>query len=255
MKISVVTPVYNNAAYIRDTLESVLGQQGDFELEYIVCDGLSTDGTLEILREYEAAGKITLIARKDGGPCDAINFGMARATGEVGCWLNGDDCFVPGALARVAELFRRHPAAQWLYGRCRIVDAQGREVRKPITWYKNLLGFFYSRNVLLCENFVNQPSTFWRMSLWRAIGGGLDSQYKAAWDYELWLKMGEKAPALAVHEYLAEFRRHPGSISENFFERQFAEELAIARAHGNAIHGLIHRFNTWKIVTAYKLLS
>lgn len=255
MKITVVTPVYNNALFIRDTVESILGQRGDFELEYIVCDGASTDGTLEILREYESAGKLTLISRKDKGPCDAINYGMNLATGDIGCWLNGDDLYLPGTLAKVAAAFEANPDYGWLYGRCRIVDSLGREVRKPITLYKNLLGFFYSRNILLCENFVNQPATFWRMPLWREVGGDLDIRYKAAWDYELWLKMAQKSRALHLRQYLAEFRRHPGSISENFFERQFAEELSIAGEYGNAVHRLIHRFNCWKIVTAYKLLS
>jgi hypothetical protein len=93
------------------------------------------------------------------------------------------------------------------------------------------------------------------MELWRSLGGGLESKYKAAWDYELWLRMSEKSSAVHLRTYLAEFRRHEGSISENFFEKQFSEELAIAAEHGNRIHYLIHAFNKWKIITAYRLLS
>lgn len=251
MKISIVTPVYNGERYLRRTLDSIYGQVGDFELEHIVCDGQSTDGTLEILKEYPVT---KVISRKDGGPFNAINYGMNLATGEVGAWLNADDLYLPGALARVADFFRTHERCRWLYGNCPIIDGDDREIRKPITAYKELIGYFYSRNMLLCENFVNQPATFWRMDLWREIGG-LKSAYKAAWDYELWLKMSAVAPARHLHCDLAAFRRHPGSISENFFERQFAEELQIAAEHGNALHRAIHRFNQWKIVTAYKLLS
>lgn len=251
MKISIVTPVRNGKRFIRQTVESVLNQQGEFELEYIVCDGQSTDGTLEILAEYP---ECTVISRKDGGPFHAINYGMDLASGDIGAWLNADDIYLPGTLAKVARCFQEHPETGWLYGNCPIIDENGREIRRPITLYKELIGFRYSYNMLLCENFINQPATFWCMSLWQELGG-LNSIYKAAWDYELWLKMAQKGPAIHLHADLAAFRRHAGSISENFFEKQFAEELAIARQYGNRIHGAIHAFNAWKIVTAYKLLS
>ena len=251
MKISIVTPVYNAAKYIRRTMDSIHGQQGDFELEHIVCDGRSTDGTLEILKEYPAA---RVISREDGGPFNAINYGMNMVSGDIGAWLNADDVYVPGALAAVAETFERHPECQWLYGNCPIIDADDREIRRPITAYKELIGYFYSRNVLLCENFINQPATFWRMDLWRKIGG-LRSIYKAAWDYELWIKMSQAAPARHLHRDLAQFRRHGESISERFYEKQFAEELQIAGEYGKLPHKWIHRFNQWKIITCYRLMS
>ena len=251
MKISIVTPVRNAEKFIRRTMDSIHGQKGDFELEHIVCDGLSTDGTPEILKEYPAA---KVISRKDGGPFDAINYGMDLATGEIGAWPNADDDYMPGALQKDAAFFETRPECRWLYGNCPIIDAEDREIRKPITFYKELIGFQYSRNALLCENFINQPATFWRMDLWRQIGG-LKSIYKAAWDYELWLRMAELAPARHIRCDLAAFRRHDTSISENLFERQFDEELKIAGEYGNAFHRLIHSFNRWKITTAYKLMS
>ena len=251
MKISVITPVYNGEKFIRRTMDSIHSQKGDFELEHIVCDGQSRDGTLEILKEYPQA---RVISRKDGGPFNAINYGMDLASGEIGAWLNADDVYLPGTLAKVAEYFEKNKKCQWLYGNCPIINAEDEEIRKPITYYKELIGFFYSRNMLLCENFINQPATFWRMDLWRSIGG-LQSVYKAAWDYELWLKMSAQAPAHHLHCDLANFRRHEESISENFYERQFSEELQIASEHGNFLHRAIHKFNQWKIVTAYKLMS
>jgi len=251
MKISIITPVYNGEKFLRRAMDSIHSQHGNFDLEHIVCDGQSTDGTLEILKEYPAA---RIISRKDGGPFNAINYGMNLASGEIGAWLNADDLYQPGALATVADYFEQHPNCQWLYGNCPIINQDDREIRKQITWYKELIGFFYSRNMLLCENFINQPATFWRMELWRQLGG-LNSIYKAAWDYELWLKMADRAPACHLHCDLAKFRRHQESISENHFTQQFQEELAIAAEHGNALHRLIHRFNCWKIITAYKLLS
>ncbi len=251
MKISIITAVYNGEKYIRQMCDSIHSQQGDFELEHIVCDGLSTDKTLEILKEYP---NIKVVSRKDSGPFEAINNGMNMATGDIGAWLNADDLYAPGALQKVISFFDKNPECQWLYGNCPIVDAENKEIRKLITLYKELLGYFYSYNVLLCENFINQPATFWRMELWRKIGG-LHSIYKAAWDYELWLKMSQESPARHIHQDLAYFRRHETSISETSFIRQFNEELTIARNYGNAIHHLLHKFNQWKITTVYKMLS
>lgn len=251
MKISIITAVYNGEKYIRKMCDSIHSQKGDFELEHIVCDGLSKDRTLEILKEYP---EIKVVSRKDSGPFEAINNGMNMATGEIAAWLNADDMYAPGALEKVVTYFEKHPECQWLYGNCPIVDGEDKEIRKPITLYKELIGYFYSYNVLLCENFINQPATFWRLDLWRKIGG-LQSIYKAAWDYELWLKMAQVAPARHLHKDLAYFRRHESSISETSFVRQFEEELSIARDHGSALHSLIHKFNQWKITTVYKMLS
>ena len=251
-KITIVTPVYNGEKYIRETVESVLSQEGDFELEYIIRDGASTDGTLDILKEYQ--DRCIIVSEKDGSPQEAINAGLSMATGDISAWLNADDIYLPGTLQAVKDCFDKHKEIGWMYGRCRIIDETGTEIRKPVTWYKNLIGWSYSRNILLCENFVNQPATFWRTSLWNELGG-LNSKYKAAWDYELWLKMAEKSPSIHIKKYLAEFRRHSESISENNFEKQFNEELAIASEHGNSLHRFIHAFNCWKIITAYKMLS
>jgi GT2 family glycosyltransferase len=253
MKISIVTACLNGERFIRRAVESVLSQEGPFELEYIVRDGLSTDKTLSILAEY--GERLKVVSKKDGSPQEAINAGMASASGDIGGWLNADDVYEPGALARVAEAFETDPACRWLYGRCRVIDAEDREMRKGVTFYKNLLGFFPSRNVLLCENYINQPATFWRLDFWREIGGLSGLSHKAAWDYELWLKMSDKAMPKHLRARLASFRRHPGSISESFTERQFQEELAIAKERGNGLHYAIHAFNAWKIVAAYKLLT
>lgn len=252
MKISVITPVLNGGRFIRKTVESVLGQQGDFELEYIICDGESTDNTLSILEEYK--DRCTIISRKDGSPQEAINRGMSLATGDVACWLNADDVFTPGALEIVASAFKKNPLKHWLYGRCRIINENDVEIRKPITWYKNVLGFFFSRHVLLCENFINQPATFWRLGFWRQVCD-LKTKYKAAWDYELWVRMAAVSSPVHIRRYLSEFRRHDESISENHFEKQFQEELAIAGEHGGIIHRIVHTFNVWKIVAIYKLLG
>ncbi len=252
VKISIITPILNGRSFIRQTVESVLSQSGDFELEYIIRDGGSTDGTLEILDEYQ--DRCRVFSEPDDSPQEAINQGMNMATGEIGGWLNGDDIYRPGALQAVADLFSRRHDCRWCYGRCRIIDNVDRSIRWPISLYKHLLGAVYSRNVLLCENYISQPAVFWRLDLWHQLGG-LNSAYLAAWDYELWLKMAAAARPEVLRRTLACFRRHPDSISENNFEQQFEEELQIARFYGRQVHVGVHRFNCWKIVTAYNILA
>jgi len=251
VKISVVTPVLNEERYIRRTVESVLGQRGDFELEYIVCDGGSTDRPLEILAEY--AGRIRLIHDQEKGPQKAINKGMQTATGDIMGWLGADDLYLPGALDTVAGVFAKNPGLQWLYGRGDYIDEDGKVIRRPITWYRNLLGCFYSRHVLLCENYIAQAATFWRPELWRKAGP-LNEKYVAAWDYDLWLRLGKEARALSVRKLMIQARRHKEPISENFYVTQFAEEYEICPRHVVRVYRLVHKCNQRKIVLAYKLL-
>jgi glycosyltransferase involved in cell wall biosynthesis len=252
MKISIITPCLNSKKYIRQTIESILSQKGDFELEYIIRDGCSTDGTLEILEEYK--DKCIIISKKDGSPQEAINAGMNMATGDIGAWLNADDIYLPGTLQRVADSFKNNPDNLWCYGKCNIIDENNIEIRKPVTLYKNIIGYFYSRKILLCENFINQPSTFWKLNLWHKVSGNLNTEYKAAWDYELWLKMAKASPASHIRKYLASFRRHDESISENHFEKQFREELEISRKHGNIIHYCLHSLLIKLRILIYKTL-
>ncbi len=251
-RISVVTPVLNGARFIRETVESVLGQQGDFELEYIIRDGGSTDGTLDLLRPY--AGRCLIHSAHDGSPQNAINAGMQQATGEICAWLNADDLYEPGALQAVVTALAAHPRRSWCYGRCSIVDEDGQAIRQAITAYKNLLGWVYSRHLLLTENYINQPATFWTRTLWHEIGGIQGSQ-KACFDYELWLKMGARSRPVVSHRYLARFRRHASSISENWYAQQFREELAIAARYGRWPHVWLHYLTMRKITLVYGLLG
>lgn len=252
MRITVVTPVLNGAAFVGETVASVLDQHGAFELEYIVRDGGSTDGTLAVLEQF--GDRVKVVSKPDGSPQAAINAGMASATGEVGAWLNADDAFEPGALQAVAEAFTAHPGARWLYGRCAIMDASGRPIRRPITCYKHMLGHVYSWNLLLCENYISQPATFWRTDLWHEAGG-LTERYLATFDYDLWLRMAAISRPLSLHRRLARFRRHPMSISERHFVQQFREECEASAGYGSAAHSLLHRVLAGKTVLVYRILA
>lgn len=253
MKITVITPSFNQGHFIERTIRSILEQTFEGELEYLVIDGGSTDDTLRVLKKY--SDRLDYVSEKDEGLADAVNKGLGRATGEIIGWLNSDDLYRPGALQRVVHHFREHPDCMWLYGKCRIIDATDREIYRNVTRYKNLLLRRYSYGRLLTENYISQPAVFFRKSLIEEVGM-LDTGRKFAMDYDLWLRFGKRYPAAVVPEYLSDFRRHPGSLSENYTGRQFAEQYAVALAHGaNPRQRFIHKFNVNKIIWSYKALS
>jgi glycosyltransferase involved in cell wall biosynthesis len=253
MRISVVTPSFNQAQFIERTIRSVLEQRhGD--VEHIVVDGGSTDGTLEILTRY--TGSIIWVSEKDRGQAHAINKGLALSTGEIVAWLNSDDTYETGALVTVARHFMDHPGCRWAYGKCRIVDEGDREIRSFVTWYKNLLLAKYSFTKLLAENFISQPGVFWRRSLLDEIGYLSESEHFCM-DYEYWLRIGSRYPAGVIREYLANFRYHRASKSGSVDRKQFQDELRIARGFGSGhpVAILLHTVNYYKIVSAYKILE
>jgi GT2 family glycosyltransferase len=254
MKISVITPVLNGVRFLRKTIESVLVQHGDFELEYIIKDGGSIDGTKELLEEFAEFPSVRIVSKKDRSLYDAINQGFTYATGEIGCWINADDYYEPGALQKIVTVFAQHPEIHWVYGRCNIVDANGKKIRNLITLYKSIIGWHYSYNMLSCENYINQPATFWRMDLWRKVNG-LDMGFPIAADYHLWLKFAQQSKAVAVHKKLANFRRCGESISDKKFQLQFLDELAAAKLFCTPLTYSVHAFNCWKIILIYKLLE
>ena len=253
MRISVVTPSYNQARFIERTLCSVL-DQSHRDTELIVIDGGSTDGTLEILTRY--GERIVWRSEADRGQAHAINKGLAMASGEIVCWLNSDDTYEPGALTTVARHFSGHGDCRWVCGRCRIVDEDDREIRRFITWYKNRLLAGYSYPRLLTENFVSQPAVFWRRDLLAEVGP-LNEQEHFCMDYEYWLRLGSRYPPGIIDDYLANFRFHRASKSGRVDQRQFSDELRIARAfgRGHRLALLLHAVNYRKIVWAYKFLD
>ncbi len=254
MKISIITPTFNQRAFVGRTMESILGQRGDFDLEWIIIDGGSEDGTVELLRGVGDT-RVRWISEKDRGQSDAINKGLALAGGEVVAWLNSDDLYVEGAMAAVAGAFGNHPEAKWLIGRCEIIDAEDRIIRQGITRYKNRKLCKYSYRGLLRENFVSQPAVFWRRDFGREVGG-VDESLHWTMDYDLWLQMGKLAEPLVMDRVLAKFRMHSQSKSGRVDRRQFDEGYEVARRHGGGdrLSLMLHRAHVEKIVLAYRLL-
>ena len=256
MRITVVTPSLNQVAFVERAVQSVLSQEGDFGLEYLVYDAGSTDGTLEVLRRYARDGRLRLVVEPDRGQADAVNKGLRAAGGDVVGFLNSDDLLYPGALARVAEAFRREPGAPWVHGKCEIVDEQDRPIRRWVTAYKDRRCRRYSRRALLVENFISQMTVFWRRSVHERVGY-LDASMRYSFDYEFWLRLAELADPLYLPERQAAFRWYPTSKSGSSFTRQFQEDLAAFRRHAPPDRWLHLRkwLKTAQIVAAYRLMG
>jgi glycosyltransferase involved in cell wall biosynthesis len=228
--ITIVTPCLNARTTIELALESVRTQGYEGEVEHLVIDGGSTDGTLEVL---ERADEVRFTSEPDRGLSDAVNKGIRLAQGDVIGWLNADDVYLPGALARVAAALGANPQAEWATGRCLIIDAAGREIRRPVTAYKDFFLRHYSFRLHLVQNFVSCPSTFVRRSAYDAVGL-LDERFRYSMDYDLWLRLAQRSEPVVIDHPLAAFRMAEGSLSMSGFDRQFAEHVQNAREHGRA---------------------
>jgi glycosyltransferase involved in cell wall biosynthesis len=193
----VVTPSFNQGRFLRQTLESV-HQQGYPNLEHIVIDGGSTDESVGILEEF-SSHLAYWVSEPDRGQTDAIAKGFARATGDILCWLNSDDLFVPETLAGVGDHFATHPEVDFLYGNAIWIDEAGGFIKE-----KREQAF--SRFVICWDhNFIPQPSTFWRAHLYQAVGG-VDPSFNLAMDADLWLRMAEISEPVHLARVLSRMR-------------------------------------------------
>jgi GT2 family glycosyltransferase len=175
---------------------------------------------------------VRYISEPDRGLSDAVNKGIRMASNSVVGWLNADDIYLPGALAHVAEAMATHPEALWATGPCRIIGADGEEIRTAVTRYKDFFLRRYSYRLHLVQNFVSCPSTFMRREAFDRVGL-LEERFKYSMDYDLWLRLGRNGPPLVLDQPLAAFRMAAGSLSMTGFERQFAEHTQNAREHGD----------------------
>ncbi len=215
--ISIVTPSYNQAQYIEQTIRSVLEQDYP-RVEYLVVDGMSTDNSVEIIKQYALDSGSLLpksqkrasglqsrsidwwVSEKDSGQGEAINKGLARAKGEVIAWLNSDDYYLPGTLSAVVKVFEEYPDVVMVYGDMLAVDEQGRTINT--LRYKQL-----TLQDLLCFQIIGQPSVFFRREALEQTSG-LDTTFHFLLDHHLWIRIAQHGKILHVNQTWSAARYH-----------------------------------------------
>lgn len=180
--LSIVTPSYNQSAYLGKTISSVLSQDYP-DLEYFVIDGGSTDRSIEIIRKYESRLS-GWVSEEDRGQADAVNKGFARCSGEIFGWINSDDFYLKGAFFSAVDFFNSHPDVDLVYGDVLSLDGIGRMI--------NVMRFAdYELRDLMTFRIIGQPAVFFRRSAWEAAGG-LDLSYHYLLDHHLWLRIASR---------------------------------------------------------------
>lgn len=222
-RISIVTPVYNRVDMIEQTILSVIGQHYP-NLEYIIIDGGSTDGTVDVIRHYEKYLAFW-VSESDKGMYDAIMKGFSYATGEIMAWINSDDMYHPNALNIVGQIFSQLQTVDWITGVPTLYNSEGCCVKvfsvPNWSWHRFKSGDF---------RWLQQESTFWRRSLWDRVGG-LRLQYKLAADFDLWCRMFQYSDLYSVNTVLGGFRLHGNQLSLTQPQKYNAEVMEITKCH------------------------
>jgi glycosyltransferase involved in cell wall biosynthesis len=232
-RISVVTPSFNQIQYLEQTIRSVLDQNYE-NLDYIVIDGGSTDGSVDLIRKYEDRLSYW-VSERDEGQSHAIEKGFQRATGEIFCWLNSDDLLEPMAMKTVGTYFLANPNHKLLHGACRLINSDGSLLKhrdapdgiRRMSWgaeqaFANWIHFWFA-----------QQSTFWRSSLWHEVGG-LDQSLHYAMDLDLWRKFSTVTDICLVDDVLASYRIHAEAKCSAASELLYLELMKQAAENGSA---------------------
>jgi glycosyltransferase involved in cell wall biosynthesis len=221
--VTVVTPTLNQAEFIEQTIRSVLSQDYP-RIEYLVADGGSTDGTLDILGTIDS--RVDWVSEADEGQADAIDRSFRRANGTYLAWLNSDDLYLPGAISAMTGFLESHPDHALVYGHADNIDASGRRTG-PARQVER-----FDRNRLLNDvDFVAQPATMIRKDAYLAVGG-LDTSFRWSFDYDLWLKLAARYPIGFLDRVLAEMRIHQDAKTATGGLPRLLEIERMARGHG-----------------------
>lgn len=198
--IAVVTPSFNQAAFLQRTIDSVVAHQNMPE-QYVVQDNCSTDGSVEILRAHSEQFHHWDSSR-DAGQSDAINKGFCHTDAPIMAWLNSDDIYLPGALDYVSSYFAQHPEVDLVYSHRIIIDEHDKEIGRWILPP-------HDPDILRQVDYVPQETMFWRRSLWERVGAAVDTDFHFAMDWELLLRFQEAgATIVRLDCFLAAFRHH-----------------------------------------------
>ncbi len=227
-RITVVTPSLNQGRYLEAALRSVL-LQGYPNLEYFVLDGGSTDESHAILRRYEP-WLTSWTSASDSGPAEAINRGLAAATGDILAWLNADDLYAPGALWAAAGALARWPEAALVYGEGWYIDEAGQRI-EPCRFVRRR----FDRRYLVNRDPILQPAAFWRRSLWEIVGP-LDTSLRWVFDWEWFIRAHAHAPLHYLPQNLAFYRVQPEALTRTGGLGRQLEHGRVTRRYGGWWH-------------------
>jgi len=224
MRVSIVVPSFNHERFIETTLRSLISQREDgVDLEILVMDGGSKDGTQKILEQLDAEID-GWVSEPDEGQAHALAKGFARCTGDVMGWLNSDDVLLPGALASITAYLERKSTIDLVYGDAVWMDVDGRAIKTQheVSFDLPMLLWGY--------NYIPQPSTFWRRSIWEQ-SGGIDQSYDCAFDYALWLSMIKQGAVVAhLPRLLSGFRFYAEQKNQRLRAMSDAEDRRLVSA-------------------------
>lgn len=251
-RISIITPSFNQGRFIKQTIDSVLNQDYP-NLEYIVMDGGSTDDTLSILKSY--GNRIIWESKKDKGQSEAINKGLKLATGEIVAYLNSDDTYAPNTLLTIGQYFLEHSKTMWLTGDYSIVDANNKKIQSYVSLYKRLLRRTSSFSLLCIANYIIQPSTFWRRSLFKEVGY-FNESLRYCMDYDFWMRIIQKYPLAVSSRSFSLFRIHGASKGGIQYKKQFEEEHQVMENYTNNVLLLyVHKIHAQLISWIYNFIK
>lgn len=243
MLISIVTPSYNQAPYIEETIRSVLAQDYP-EIEYIIVDGSSADGTVDIIKKYE--DNISWwVSEKDNGQTDAINKGFARARGDVLAWINSDDTYELGAVSAAAKYLQEQPEVGMVYGDCNFINQNGKVIGK--------FGAAQTNYRLIRQGYVHIPqqTMFFRADLWKQVGP-LDPSFYFAMDYDLWTRISKRAEIKYVPQTWANFRLHTSGKTIMADDRCWPEMVRVHYRDGGSFFApIIAKYYIRKLIAPF----
>lgn len=228
--VSIITPSFNQARYLEATIQSVLSQNY-LGIEYMVVDGGSNDGSVDVIKKYES--KLAWwVSEKDTGQTDAINKGFARAKGEILAWINSDDTYEPGAVSAAVKYLQQHPEVGMVYGDCNFINESGHVIGK--------FGSAQTNYRLLRQGYVHIPqqTMFFRADLWRQVGP-LDPSFYFAMDYDLWTRIAVRSEIRYLPQTWANFRLHTSGKTIAADDRCWPEMIRVHYRDGGSFFSII----------------
>lgn len=243
--ISIVTPSFNSREYILETIHSVINQFYP-NIEYLIMDGGSTDGTVDLLRSF--GGEIKWVSERDEGQSNAINKGFKIVDGEIVSWINSNDLYLPGAFKIVGRYFMEHPEVDFVFGKLILISESGESLgdygstgsTEELLDANHVPRGHFEKLLNHQPGWIPQPTAFWRTSLMKKAGL-LDVDLHYAMDYEYWLRLGQIGNIHFINAYLGAFRIHGDAKTATNARKHWQEVMKVNRKYRGAFFSAVHK--------------